>query len=408
MKILWLSHFVPYPATGHGALQRSHHLLRQAARRHEVHLVSLSQPGTLDAAGLAEAERELARIAASVRLFPLPADPRGVHRGLAVARSAAGARSYWDEWFWLPAMWAEVQRLSAAHRFDAVHLDIVFLERYLDAAPGVPLVLNHHNLESHLLHRRAAAHGSRAGAWFFASQARKVEASETRLARRAAMNLVVSDLDGERLRAVAPEAAVTTVANGVDIDFFQPTPGVAPSPGAVVFAGGMDWFPNRAAIQWLATDVWPVLARDNPRRAVTVIGRNPPAEIVELAGQDERVRALGFVDDVRPHISAAAAYVCPIRVGGGTRLKILDALAMRRPLVSTAVGVEGLGMTEGEHYLGAETPDAFSRQLARLEQDPALGARLAASGRAFVEARYSWATIGEVLGRAYEAAAARS
>ena len=404
MKILWLSHFVPYPATGHGALQRTHHLLRQAARRHEVHLVSVSQPGTLDAAGLLEADRELATLVASVRLFPLPEDHRGLHRGRAVARSVAGARSYWDEWFLVPAMAAEVRRLAGAHAFDAVHLDAVFLAPYLDAVPGVPLVLNHHNLESHLLHRRAAAHGSRAGAWFFANQARKVEAAEARLARQAAMNLVVSDLDGERLRAVAPQAAVTTVANGVDIEFFQPTPGVAPTPGAVVFAGGMDWFPNRAAIQWLATDVWPTLARDNPDRAVTVIGRNPPAEIVDLAARDGRVRALGFVDDVRPHISRAAAYVCPIQVGGGTRLKILDALAMRRPLVSTAVGVEGLGMTEGVHYLAAETADAFSQQLARLERDPALGARLATAGRAFVEERYSWATIGEVLGGAYEAA----
>lgn len=407
MKLLWLSHFAPYPATGHGALQRSHHLLRQAASRHEVHLVSLSQPGTVAAAALAEAERALGEIAASARLFPLPADPRGVHRGRAVARSLAGRQSYWDEWLWSAPMAAEVARLARAHAFDAVHLDAVFLERYLDAVPGVPLVLNHHNLESHLLHRRAAAHASRLGAWFFAGQARKVEASEKRLSERAAMNLVVSDLDGERLRVVAPGATVTTVANGVDIEFFQPTPGVAPTPGAAVFAGGMDWFPNRAAIQWLATDVWPVLARDNPARGVTVIGRNPPAEIVALAAQDSRVRALGFVDDVRPHISAAGAYVCPIRVGGGTRLKILDALAMRRPLVSTAVGVEGLGMTEEEHYLAAETPEAFSQQLARLERDPALGARLAAAGRAFVEARYSWATIGEVLGRAYEAAARR-
>ena len=406
MKILWLSHFVPYPATGHGALQRSHHLLREAARRHEVHLVSVSQPGTLDERGLAEATRELGALCASVRLFPLPEDARGVHRARSVAASVAGARSYWDEWFWLPAMGAEVRRLAHAHRFDAVHLDAVFLDRYLDAVPGVPLVLNHHNLESHLLHRRAAAHGSRVGAWFFRGQARRVAASEARLARRAAVNLVVSDLDGERLRELAPGVAVTTVANGVDIDFFQPTPGVAPEPGSMVFAGGMDWFPNRAAIEWLAAELWPALAADNPARAVTVIGRNPPAEIVALAARDPRVRALGVVDDVRPHISRAAAYICPIRVGGGTRLKILDALAMRRPLVSTAVGVEGLGMSDGAHYLRAETPAEVARQLGRVERDPALAARLADAGRAFVEARYAWATIGAVLGRAYEEAGA--
>jgi glycosyltransferase involved in cell wall biosynthesis len=343
MKILWLSHFVPYPATGHGALQRSHHLLREAARGHEVHLVSLAPPGTLDARGLDEATRELGALVASVRLFPLPADERRVRRATSAVASLAGTRSYWDEWFWLPAVDAELRRLADAHRFDAVHLDAVFLGRYLGAVPGVPLVLNHHNLESHLLHRRAAASGSRAAAWFFGGQARRVAAAEARLARRAAMNLVVSDLDGERLRELAPDVAVTTVANGVDIAFFQPTPGIAAEPGSMVFAGGMDWFPNRAAIEWLAAELWPALAADNPARSVSVIGRNPPAEIVALAARDPRVRALGFVDDVRPHISRSAAYICPIRVGGGTRLKILDALAMRRPLVSTAVGSRGWG-----------------------------------------------------------------
>ena len=405
MRVLWLSHFVPYPPTGHGALQRTHHLLREAARRHEVHVVARAAPGSFfGAEALANAERALGEIAASVRLFPIAPDARGTRRAAYAALASAGGRTYWERWLWSAAMYAHTAELMRRHRFDLVHADAVFLAPYLRAVPGVPLALNHHNLESHLLRRRAAAHPSRARAAFFARQAQRVAALERRVAPQAAVNLTVSDLDGDRLAEIAPGTRNVTVPNGVDTAYFRATPGISPVPRSLVFAGGMDWFPNHAAMQWLATELWPLLARDEPERSITVVGRNPPRAVLELAQRDGRVRVLGYVDDVRPHIDRAAVYVCPIKVGGGTRLKILDALAMARPLVSTAIGVEGLGLTEGTHYLGAETPAEFSAQLRRLDDDPTLGERLATAGRAFVEKHYTWPKIGIALNDAYDLA----
>ncbi len=403
MKVLWLSHFVPHPPTGHGALQRSHNLLVEACRTHEVHLVSLEAPGAhASREALEESRTILRQHAASVRTFPFPASRW--RRGLAAGLGFTMAPSYWDRLFMVPAMSEHVAGLARTG-FDLVHADVVFLTHYLAALRGVPLALNHHNIESDLLRRRAAA-GSGAARLFFTRQARWVEQAERAWAPRAGVNLVVSDLDGERLQALAGPVPVVTVPNGVDLDFFEPAAGVAPQPHHMVFAGGMDWFPNREAMRYLARELWPALAEHDGRRRMTVVGRQPPEELVQAGSADPRLRVTGFVDDVRPYITEAPIYLCPITIGGGTRLKILDALSMQRALVSTDLGVEGLGLEDGVHYLRANTTAEFLAQVTRLEGDASLVARLGAAGRAFVEARYSWRGIGQSLSAGWRAATA--
>lgn len=405
MRILWLSHFVPYPPTGHGALQRTHHLLKEASRRHETHVVALCPPSTFASPlEVSHAVRELSAFAASVEVFPLKAEFFRLRRALWAASSLVGRVSFWEKRYWCQRAYEHLGRLARATRFDLVHVDTVFLKRYLDAIPGVPVVLNHHNVESHLLRRRAASEGASWRKILFQTEANKVATLERGVAARAAQNLVVSELDGARLRETMPEAHITTVANGVDVDFFRANSSDGAAAGTLIFAGSMDWFPNRDAVLFFASEIWPRLLEDNPDRRMTVIGRAPPASVATLA-RDSRFRVLGFVDDVRPYIEAASIYVCPIRVGGGTRLKILDALAMSRPIVSTDVGVEALGLLEGAHYLRADTPPEFVSQIRRLEADPELRRRLGEQGRAFVTQRYSWPRIAESLEQAYTRAA---
>jgi glycosyltransferase involved in cell wall biosynthesis len=293
-----------------------------------------------------------------------------------------------------------LHRLTRTTQFDVIQLEAVFFSRYLQALPGIPVVVNHHNVESQLLQRRAASQRTPWARAFFEREARKVGALECAVVPRAAQNLVVSDLDGERLREVAAGAKITTVPNGVDVEYFRARSSAVPETKSLVFAGGMNWFPNRDAIAFFVSEIWPTLARDDPLRTVTVIGRDPPA-VVRAAGRDPRVRVLGFVEDVRPHLEAASIYVCPIRVGGGTRLKILDALAMSRPLVATDLAVEGLGLIEGKHYLSANTPEQFIVQIRRLENDADLRRRMGDAGRALVVERYSWRRIAESLEDAY-------
>jgi glycosyltransferase involved in cell wall biosynthesis len=214
------------------------------------------------------------------------------------------------------------------------------------------------------------------------------------------MNLVVSELDAKRLRAVAPTARTRVVENGVDPEYFLPSRTPSPRAKSVIFVGGMNWHPNRDAATWFVQAIWPALLADDPGRSASLVGRFPP-EAVQSAARDGRLRAPGYVPDVRPYLQESAIYICPMRIGGGTRLKILDALAMKKPIVATSVSVEGLDLHEEVHYLRAETPAEFVRQVRRLEREPELVYRLTQAGRELVEDRYTWNRIGERLELAY-------
>jgi len=408
VKVLWLSHFVPYPPRGHGALQRTHNLLKAAASRHEVHVLALCPPSTLPSAeAVREAKDELSRIAASVDIFVFPADPFRARRALGAALACLRPASFWESWFWSATAFQRLRQLARSTTFDLFHLDAVFLAPYRSAAPDIPVVLNHHNVESQLLASRASGERRWWLRRFFQQQSEKVATRERMLASNVAQNIVVSDLDASRLRELARTNAISTVPNGVDVEYFRANGAHGAKPGTLIFVGGMDWFPNRDAMEHFVSEIWPALLSDDPNRRMTIVGRNPPAAVVAEA-RDPRFRVLGFVDDVRPHFEDASICVCPIRLGGGTRLKILDALAMSRPLVSTEFGVEGLGLTEGEHYLSASTPADFVRQIRMLESNSALARRLAMAGREFIERHYSWVRVAESLEEAYAKALRRA
>lgn len=405
MRILWLSHFVPWPPVGHGALQRSYHLLRMAASKHEVHLLALAPP-TAAAADLdvGAATRALRELASDAEIYPLPKDRRKLRRAWLLLSGVGRRQSNWERWFRDGSMVDRVREIRG--RFDLVHVDSVVLAAYRAAIADTPVVLNHHNLESELIMQRSETARNGVARLVLRREASKLQTLERDWAPRVAVNLVVSDLDGERLARVASGAHVEVVPNGVDTDYFRSDPEARAEPSTIVFAGGMDWYPNRDAMVYFAQDIWPRLASTNARRRAIIIGRSAPSELTQV--RDSRLEVLGFVPDVRPLVSSAAIYICPIRIGGGTRLKILDALSMSRALVSTDLGVEGLDLTPEVHFLRANTPEEFDRQITRLEGDEGLRARLGRAGREHVEQRFSWEVVGRSLLGSYERAAARA
>jgi glycosyltransferase involved in cell wall biosynthesis len=405
VKILWLSHLVPYPPTG-GALQRAFHLLRHAAERHEVHLLALHQPRLLPtAAELADAVGALSRVCASVRVFPLLAERSRLHRSVAAARSAFGAAPFDTVWLHSTRLEAAVAEWRRDPEVALVHVDTIGLWQYVDGWAHTPLVLGHHNVESALIARRAAQEPTRWRRVLLRRDARKLAALEARAAPRAAVNIVVSRLDSDRLGTVAPGATIEIVGNGVDPDYWQPPHEPGPR-GTLIFAGTLGWYPNRDALEFLLAEIWPALLATRADRRLIVVGRDPGPAARAAAAADTRVEVSGFVPDVRPFLRAAGIYVCPIRVGGGTRLKVLDALAMAKPLVATAVAVEGLDLEEGVHYLRADTAAEFVAQIDRLERSSALRQSLGAAGRQLVVDRYDWRAIGRQLDAAYARARA--
>jgi len=253
-----------------------------------------------------------------------------------------------------------------------------------------------------MMERRAALERDSLKRVYFRREVAKLAAAETYWCEQFDLNTVVSEEEGTHLSNHCPNARWRVVANGVDVEYFSPVTG--PCGAKLLFCGGLTWYPNQDAMRFFFADVWPLLIRNVPEVEMCVIGRSPPAWLQRIARDDSRVRVTGFVDDVRPFFGNATVYVCPIRDGGGTRLKILDALAMGLPLVATRFACSGIDVKEGEHVLFAETPEEFVLQIRRVLDDAALWRALSTAGRILIEQHYSWDTIGRELQGAYEAA----
>jgi len=390
-----------------GVAQRSFHLLRAAAEFTEVHFRGLSQRAHQpDAGSLNSAAEALREVCSTVEVLPIPADRSRLAKAALQLTAPVLAAPYYARWLESAGLSEAVSRCVREHRPDLMHVDTVGLTPYALAVAPTPAVLNHHNIESQLLERRAGVERSPARRAYYRREARKLLRYEREVCRRVAGNIVVSDLDGERLRERVGDVATAVVPNGVDVEYFVPRAPLGHGDGGMIFVGGLDWYPNRDAVRYFLRDVWPELAASGPNRRLTLVGRDPPDDVV-AAGSDSSIEVLGFVPDIRPLIDQASIYVCPIRDGGGTRLKILDALAMAKPLVATGLAVEGLGLTDGEHFLRADAPDEFVAQVSRLERDPGLRHRLAVAGRRVVEERFAWSCVGGQLEAAYARALSR-
>lgn len=406
MRILWLSHVLPWPPNT-GMLQRSHNLLKQVALRHEVHLFALNQGALLpDPEQVRRGQAELERICRRVVVRPIPSDRSSAARVWLLARSLVSRWPYDVNWLGSRDLTRDLEERSRSERFDVAHVDTIGMIPYTRWFSDTPVVLNHHNVESQLLVRRARRERNVAKGLYLHNEARKLLRLERNACPAVAVNLCVSRLDQERLREIVPSATFHVVDNGADVEYFRPRPATVPDGRALIFAGGMNWYPNREAALFLIREVWPALLARDRAWTLTIVGRNPPREVRDAA-RDPRIDVPGFVDDVRPYFDRAAICVCPIFDGGGTRLKVLDALAMAKPLVGTALAVEGLALGEERHYLRAETAREFAAQIERLAKDAELRARLTREGRELVVSRYSWDVIGAKLLAAYEAAAAR-
>jgi glycosyltransferase involved in cell wall biosynthesis len=225
-----------------------------------------------------------------------------------------------------------------------------------------------------------------------------MEREERTWCPRVALNVAVSDADRREFQRLAPAARITVVPNGVDVEKFVPR---AAQGGGIVFVGGMTWFPNKDALRYFACEILPLLRAAGNQDEVTWVGRALPGAHDTYSAQG--ITLTGYVDDIRPYVQNAACYVVPLRVGGGTRLKILDAWAMGKAVVSTSVGCEGLDARDGWNILIRDDPREFALAVQQVLSDTELRARLGAGARQTAERIYSWRVIGKAMHAEYEA-----
>jgi glycosyltransferase involved in cell wall biosynthesis len=399
MRILWVKVGGLWPLTTGGRL-RSFHTIEELSRRHRVTVLTTHGP---DDDHVALAER-LSRCE-GVRSFPYVAAKRNsLQFGLALARSWF-SRYPVDLRKWrVPALRNEVMRLAAAHEVDVCVADFLFAVPNVPSPISIPMIFFEHNVE-HIIWKRLCQIETRP--WrrlLLELEWRKVRKIEAEACRRASVTMAVSEEDRRLLLAIAPGSRVAAIPTGVDTVYFAPN-GIHEDPARLVFTGSMDWFPNEDAILHAIENILPLIRSEMPEASLTVAGRNPTSRL-RVAAAHAGVRMTGTVEDVRPYIAEAAVYVVPLRVGGGTRLKILEALAMGKAVVSTTVGAEGLPLVPGKHFLRADDPREFAGAVLTLLRDPDRRRALGSEGRRLLEQRFSWPqVVREFEVRCQEAAA---
>lgn len=397
MRILYLSQVLPYPPNA-GPKVRSYHVLQYLASRHEVTLVAFSRPSDRPAS-IAHLRSFCARVDTVPMLRSAVRNVLHLTRSLLTRQPFLIARDH------VPAMTHLLRHLvqeaaGVGQPFDAVHADQLWMAPYALAAAAVAptpvrprLVLDQHNAVF-LVPQRLAEHETNfLKKMLLQREERRMRTFEIATCRRFDHLIWVTAKDRAVVaQAAAPTSLPPSTVIPICVDVQAKSPLVRrPDARRVTFLGGLHWPPNAAGLRWFLRRVWPQVHRQVPDAVLTVIGRDPPAEIT--AAPRDHLEVTGYVDDPTPYLRETAAFIVPLHAGGGMRVKIIDAWAWGLPVVSTTIGAEGLAYRSGENLLIADSEAEFAVAVVRMLQDRELGERLAAAGRQMAEQHYDWQTV---------------
>lgn len=399
-RILFVSPQVPFPLDTGGKI-RTFYQLRALAREYQVDLLCLSDPADEDA------EKAPVWQGMKAQLRSITCIPReGTRRP---GQLKAAWRGFWGP---LPYPVEKYRSTEAAswirhhthhESCDAVHFDSLHTFRFAsEVKTGIPVCLDEHNVEALILERMTEV-----SPWWkqglVKQQAALTDSFERHCALRADRVFLCSQPDRDLLAArTGYHDNLRVIPNGVELQRLESGrwSGVEEHPRSVVFLGSMDWWPNQDGIAWFMEETWPLIQQHRPDLVLKVVGRNPSRALQKT--RVPGVEVLGGVPDIRPYVASASAFVVPLRVGGGTRLKILEAFAIGAPVISTSVGCEGIAVEDGKHLLIGDSPGALCDHVLSLVQNHEMADGLRREGRALVEGHYSWGAIGRRLCAEYE------
>jgi sugar transferase (PEP-CTERM/EpsH1 system associated) len=405
MRILWLKTDLLLPLDKGGKL-RTWHLMRHLAKHHEITYLAFAEPG--DTSGHSSSDvHGMREVAARVETITRSEPAKGTWRFYAdAARHLADPLPYAIGKYRSAAFRQRLDTLLATGHFDLIVCDFLVPAVNLPKRLPCPAVVFTHNVESEIWRRHAETRTGALSKWLYSTQYQRMLRFEgTTLARFDGV-LAVSDADRETFARIYPGAIrnpVHVVPTGVDTEYFAPERIPAeriPNPESripsLIFTGSMDWLPNEDAMQFFCRDVLPLIRAEEPDVRLSIVGRAPTPAVRQLA-DGANVHVTGRVDDVRPYMRDAAVYIVPLRIGGGTRLKIFEAMAMGKAVVSTTIGAEGLPVANGEHVLLADEPNAFARAVLHLLRDVDRRRQLETAARTLVVEQYDWSAVAGAL-----------
>ncbi len=390
LNVLVLDEFLPFPADAGKAI-RTWNLLKPLARRHSVTLLCHGDERNPQ---ILFAKENVEALGIKVVFAGALPNPTGTKLYAQLLGNCFSRFPFSVAKHTTPLFANKVSELLLQERFDLVHCEWTPYANYLLAKPDIPFVIDAHNLETLIWKRRSENARNHAAKLFFAQQAEKMSRFERRAFSAAKCVASVSSIESSAIcEWGAPRAEV--VHNGVDLDSFPPSYGERSN--EFLFLGSLDWFPNQDAIAYLMQRLVPEIRRARPDATFRVVGRRPSTQLRRELDIIGGVHLSADVEDVHPYLRSAAALVVPLRIGGGTRIKILEAMASGCPVVSTSVGCEGLEVRNQHNILVCDQDKGFAESCVRLLDHPQLGIRLAEAGRSLVEQSYSWKSASETL-----------
>jgi len=387
VKILWVKSGGLVPLD-HGGKIRSFHLAKELAGHHDVSLFTFYQPFPEDP------HAELKSLFKTVTCVPLSIPQKnGLGEYVAYAKNVFSPLPYSVTKYCQPHVTLELRRHLEKESYDVILCDFLLTAGVVPWDLPGPRVLFTHNVEAQIWRRHFEV--ARNPVWKAACyrEFRAMARMERRYLRQADHVLAVSEADRQVFSHSLDASRISVIPTGVDADYFRPEPG-AEQLNALVFTGSMDWLPNEDGILYFANKILPLIRREAPDTVLWVVGRRPSRNLQELMNRFDGIKVTGSVEDIRPYIAKASVYVVPLLVGGGTRLKIFEAMAMSRAVVSTSIGAEGLPVVNGQNICLADDPKEFARQALTLLKQPERRAAVGRAARLLVEQSYSWSSVG--------------
>jgi sugar transferase (PEP-CTERM/EpsH1 system associated) len=385
MKLLMVCPHLPHPSWG--ASTRNYYLLKALAHRHTVSLLVL-----VDSFEERDKISHLADFTQEIQFIVRP-QPR--FKRIDQLLHMLYGKSYLLAQHERLEVQHVLNKLLAHHHYHAVLFESIFVAGY-QLPRGVKAIIDQHNIEHELLERTYQYERGWLRKWYNWRESRLLKPFEVEHCRKASLVTATSERDQQFLQRLLQRHDIAVVPNGVDVERFSNSQTEREVAGRIVFTGVMDYYPNINAVLFFAQNCWPLIRRYIASATWFIVGRHPPAEVQQLA-RIVGVTVTGAVPDVRPYLVEAEVAIAPLRIGSGTRLKILEALAMHKAVVSTSIGCEGLAVESGKHLMIADSAHTLAQEVIRLLRDRTKRVALGSAGRALVETMYSWKECGDCL-----------
>ncbi len=385
MKIIWVKAGGLVPLDAGGKI-RSYHIAKELAKIHEVTLFTfyVEEPN--------DEHHTLTSVFHKVVTHPLKIGAnRDLREVLSYLKSFFASLPYSITKYCRPEVAEHLRKVLAAEKYDVILCDFLSPAPVIPFDGGIPVVIFTHNVEAMIWKRHWEVATNPIWKFVFKREYEKMRAAECHYLNASTHVLTVSETDTALFAKDISATKISTIPTGVDIDYFKPDG--TEEGDSLVFTGSMDWMPNEDGILYFVEEILPLIRKQRPTTRLMIVGRKPGNKIKALATSDRGIEVTGRVDDIRPYIAKGSVYVVPIRVGSGTRLKIFEAMAMGKAIVSTTIGAEGLPVTSGSDIVLADSPQNFADEVCRMLSSQEERTRIGHGARKLVEEKYSWTAV---------------